>query len=85
MKLNIIYNNKNISVNIHKYLSINSLISLFTNNIDDYYADYNGVYLDKNYSLDKYGIKENSIIKINKKVKGGNKLVNSIKKHKWYR
>jgi hypothetical protein len=84
MKLNIIYNNKNISINIHKYLSINSLISLFNNNIDDYYADYNGIYLDKNYSLDKYGIKENSIIKINKKIKGGNKLFNSIKKHKWY-
>jgi hypothetical protein len=84
MKLNIIYNNKNIPIHIHKYSSINSLISLFNTNIDDYYADYNGIYLDKNYSLDKYDIKENSILKINQKIKGGNKLVNSIKKHKGY-
>ena len=46
------------------------------------YIDYNGIYLDKNYSLDKYNICEESTITINKKVKGGKtNFIKFVKKH----
>ena len=71
MKIYVINNNKKYIINANKYISINSILSQFHDDIDDYYIDYNGMYLDKNYSLDKYNICEESTITINKKVKGG--------------
>jgi hypothetical protein len=71
MKINVINNNKKYIININKYISINSILFQFYENTDDYYIDYNGIYLDKNYSLDKYNIEDDSTITIHEKVRGG--------------
>lgn len=82
MKIYVINNNKKYIINVNKYISINSILSQFYDNIDDYYIDYNGMYLDKNYSLDKYNICDESTITINKKVKGGKTdFIKFVKKH----
>ena len=82
MKIYVINNNKKYIINANKYISINSILSQFHDDIDDYYIDYNGMYLDKNYSLDKYNICEESTITINKKVKGGKtNFIKFVKKH----
>lgn len=41
-------------------------------NLDNYFIDYNGQKLNKNYSLEKYKISENSILTLNQRQKGGN-------------
>ena len=71
MKINVINNNKKYIINVNKYISINSILFQFYENTDDYYIDYNGIYLDKNYSLDKYNISDDSTIMIHQKLKGG--------------
>ena len=82
MKIYVINNNKKYIINVNKYISINSILSQFHDNIDDYYIDYNGMYLDKNYSLDKYNICDECTITINKKVKGGKTdFIKFVKKH----
>ena len=82
MKINVINNNKKYIINVNKYVSINSILYHFYDNTDDYYIDYNGKYLDKNYSLDKYNIIDESTITINKKVRGGkSNFFNFVKKH----
>jgi len=70
MKINVINNNKKYIINVNKYISINSILFQFYENTDDYYIDYNGIYLDKNYSLDKYNIIDDSTIMIHQKLKG---------------
>ena len=82
MKINVIKNNKKYIINVNKYVSINSILYHFYDNTDDYYIDYNGIYLDKSYSLDKYNIIDESTITINKKVRGGkSNFFNFVKKH----
>ena len=82
MKINVINNNKKYIININKYVSINSILYHFYDNTDEYYIDYNGIYLDKNYSLDKYNIIDESTIMIHKKVRGGkSNFFNFVKKH----
>ena len=82
MKINVINNNKKYIINVNKYVSINSILYHFYDNTDDYYIDYNGIYLDKNYSLDKYNIEDDSTITINKKVRGGkSNFFNFVKKN----
>jgi hypothetical protein len=82
MKINVINNNKKYIINVNKYVSINSILYHFYDNTDDYYIDYNGIYLDKNYSLDKYNIIDESTIMIHKKVRGGkSNFINFVKKH----
>ena len=70
----IIRSNNDISINIHKYSSIYHLRSEIENriNIKDYYLEYSGkILLDENKSLEYYGIKENSLIDLKSRIKGG--------------
>jgi len=82
MKINVINNNKKYIINVNKYVSINSILYQFYDNTDDYYIDYNGIYLDKNYSLDKYNIEDDSTIMIHKKLKGGkSQFIRFVRNH----
>ena len=82
MKINVINNNKKYIINVNKYISINSILFQFYEDTDDYYIDYNGIYLDKNYSLDKYNIIDESTIMIHKKIRGGKpNFFYFVKKH----
>jgi hypothetical protein len=62
-----IYINQKI-INTKEFQSINSIIDqyLIENNINDttnnYYATYNGKYLNRSFSLEKYDIKNDNII-----------------------
>lgn len=47
--------------------------------LNNYFLDYNGQVLNGNYSLEKYNIEENSILKLHRKQKGGSKYSNLIK------
>ena len=77
MKIFINFNNIKKEININNYVSINSIISKYLienkliNVIDNYFLDYNGLYLNNNYSLEKYNIQENTVLTLNDKVKGG--------------
>ena len=77
MKIFIKYLNNKLLLNTKKYQSIKSIINdyLFINNINDdidnFYLNYNGNYLNVDYSLEKYNIEENDILTLNKKMKGG--------------
>jgi hypothetical protein len=68
---------------VNKYESIKSIINKYlelkniNDSIENYFLDYNGNYLDNDFSLDKYKIKDNNILNLNKKIKGGT-LVNRI-------
>ena len=81
-------NNKQL-IRIKNYESINSIINNYLiknnindNEIDDYFLDYNGKYLNKNFSIEKYNLKEETILTINKKKKGGSAfLILQIKIH----
>jgi len=80
MKIFIKYeNNKKILLNISNFQSIHSIIYQYLEKIDrsndlldDYFLDYNGIYLNKDYSLEKYGIIDGTELNLNKKKKGGN-------------
>jgi hypothetical protein len=86
MKIYIKYlSNKNYLINIENYQSINSIINqyiieqntnsnnvLLDENLDNYFISYNGLKLNKKYSLEKYEISENSILTLNQRQKGGN-------------
>ena len=57
-------NNKQL-IKIKHYESINSIINKFLiknnlneDDINDYFLDYNGKYLNKNFSIEKYDLKE---------------------------
>jgi hypothetical protein len=77
MKIFIKYLDNKLLLNTKKYQSIKSIINDFltinniNNDIDNFYLDYNGNYLNLNYSLEKYEIKENYILTLNNKLKGG--------------
>jgi len=68
MKIFIKYeNNKKVLLNISNFQSINSIIYQYLEKIDrsndlldDYFLDYNGIYLNKDYSLEKYNIVDNT-------------------------
>jgi len=94
MKIYIKYENKNIIINTDNYESINSIINKFIikykikndlynylNISDNYFIDYNGKYLDVNMCLEKYNIKKNSILNLNKKKRGGNSFFDFVKKN----
>ena len=71
------YFDKKYVLEIDSYESIDSIINKYINlyNINDdpnnYFLDYNGLYLNKKFCLDKYNIKDNYILNLNKKKKGG--------------
>lgn len=68
-------NKKNI--NIQNYQSITSIINQYiiendiNEDIDNYFLDYNGIYLNRNFSLEKYDIKEGFILNLHSKKRGG--------------
>jgi len=80
MKIFIKYeNNKKILLNISNFQSIHSIIYQYlekidksNDSLDDYFLDYNGIYLNKDYSLEKYDIIDDTELTLNKKKKGGN-------------
>jgi hypothetical protein len=84
MKIFINFNNIKKEININNYVSINSIISKYLienkliNVIDNYFLDYNGLYLNNNYSLEKYNIQENTVLTLNDKVKGGSSFFSYI-------
>jgi hypothetical protein len=84
MKIFINFNNIKKEININNYISINSIISQYLienkliNVIDNYFLDYNGLYLNNNYSLEKYNIEENTVLNLNDKVKGGSSFFSYI-------
>lgn len=84
MKIFINYENIKISLHTKEYQSVNSIINEYLKknskmtkykNNDDYSLDYNGILLNKNLSLEKYNITDNSILNITEKVKGGNSFI----------
>lgn len=79
MKLYIINNNKKYTITTHKYASLHSIISLFDESMNSY-ADYNGKFLNKDLSLDYYGISDGDVININNKVLGGNNIWGLVSK-----
>ena len=87
MKIIINFQNKKNIYEIKKYQSIYSIINEYLNmnnindDIDNYYLDYNGKYLDKKMSLEKYKIKDNFTVTLNKKNKGGNSFFSFAKKY----
>ena len=84
MKIFINFNNIKKELNINNYVSINSIINQYLienkliNVIDNYFLDYNGIYLNNNYSLEKYNIEENTVLNLNDKVKGGSSFFSYI-------
>lgn len=84
MKIFINFNNIKKEININNYVSIHSIISQYLtenkliNVIDNYFLDYNGLYLNNNYSLEKYNIQENTVLNLNDKVKGGSSFFSYI-------
>jgi hypothetical protein len=77
MKIYIKYENNKIILNTNNYQSINSIIYEYleknniTDNVENYYINYNGICLDKDFSLEKYNIIDNTTIELFKKIKGG--------------
>ena len=83
MKIYIKYlSNKNYLINTENFQSINSIINQYltekkylnninNTNTEQYFIDYNGQILNKNYCLEKYNLNENSILILNKKQNGG--------------
>ena len=87
MKIYIKYINKKSLINTNNYQSVNSIIYEYLNknninntDINDYFLEYNGIILNKDYSLEKYQIDEKlektniyiiPLINLNRKIKGG--------------
>ena len=79
MKVFIKYKDNKEIIDILNYESIHSIIGKYIKkknidsieNINDYYINYNGICLDKNFSLEKYEIYNDSILELNKKLRGG--------------
>lgn len=88
MKIFINYDNITIALNAAPYQSTYSIINQFVydnnipSNINNFYLDYKGIYLNNNFSLEKYNISENSTLSINYKKKGGSSFFSYAKKHK---
>lgn len=88
MNIIINFNSKKYNYYSKKYESVNSIINSFIeinnindNDINNYFLDYYGQYLNGNYCLEKYNIKENSEITLNKKIKGGNSFFSFVTKN----
>ena len=90
MKIYIKYIDNKFLINTKNYESINSIIfscineniSLIkNNNNNDFILDSDGIILNKNYSLEKYNIKENSVLNLYPKLKGGNSFFSFIFSH----
>jgi hypothetical protein len=87
MDIYIKYGNLKKILNVHKYQSVKSIINKFlvenklendlNKDIDNFFLDYNGNYLDGNYCLEKYNIHNihNVVLTLNSKNKGGNSFV----------
>ncbi len=92
MKIFIHFEDNKDLIETKKYQSIKSLINdylkIHDNNnrelnddIEEYNINYNGKYLDHNLSLEKYKIKEDSILSLNKKIRGGNSFFSFASKY----
>lgn len=87
MNIIISFDKNKYSIMTQNFESINSIINNFLEihnidiNIEDYFLDYNGQYLNGNYSLEKYNILENSNLTLNKKIRGGNSFFSFISKN----
>jgi hypothetical protein len=80
MNIYIKYQNKKILVKPKTYESIYSIISNFVkDDIKSYNIFYKNKILDTSYSLEKYDVTENSILVLDKKLKGGNDFMTFAK------
>ena len=88
MKIYIDFNDKKNELITNEYQSIHSIINNYINiyysnesiHIDSYYLDYNGIYLDQKNCLEKYNIKDNSTLQLNKEIRGGGTFFNLFAK-----
>ena len=87
MNINVRFNNNTYIIKTKIYQSIHSIINQFIDeqkieyNIDDLFLDYNGTYLDNNFSLEKYNINDNNTLNLNIKIKGGNSFISFLTNH----
>jgi len=88
MKIFIKYKNKQKLIETYDYQSIASIINKYLENndnndidINNYFIDYNGAYLNCNFSLEKYNIQSNSVLTLNDKNRGGNSFFSFAAKH----
>lgn len=88
MNIFIKYENKKILLKINKYESINSIINKclirfnLDNNINNFFLELNGSYLNKDFSLEKYNIDPKiNILTLNKKLKGGSGFISFATKN----
>lgn len=80
MNIYIKYENKKILIKTKSYESIYSIISNFVkDDIKSYNIFYKNKILDTSYSLEKYDVTENSILVLDKKLKGGNDFMTFAK------
>lgn len=77
MKIFINFKNKKTLIITKKFQSVNSIINQYfienniNNDINNFFINYNGSYLNKNLSLEKYNISDGNIISIEDVKKGG--------------
>ena len=77
MKIYINYKKKTKYINTNNYQSIKSIIYKYlnenniNNDVEDFFIEYNGTHLDVNFSLEKYNILDDCILKLHKKKRGG--------------
>jgi len=87
MKIFINYECNKKIINTENYESITSIINKYVieNNInediDNYFLDHNGIYLNRNFSLEKYKIKEESTLNLHTKKRGGSNFVSFAMKN----
>ena len=80
MNIYIKYENKKILIKTKYYESIYSIISKFIkDDIKSYNIFYKNKILDTSYSLEKYDVTENSVLVLDKKLKGGNDFMTFAK------
>ena len=86
MKIYIKYNDIKL-LDINSFSSINSIIYKYLDenkiddNYNDFYIDYNGKYLNRNFCLNTYGISEECILNLNKSTKGGSNFISFAMKN----
>ena len=88
MKIYIKYENTEL-IETNNFSSINSIINKYIHdnklhssyNANDFYVDYNGKYLNRNYSLEKYDIIDGNTIHLHKVIKGGSNFFSFASKN----
>jgi hypothetical protein len=87
MKIFINFKNKKTLITTKKFQSVNSIINQYftdnhiNKNINNFFIHYNGTYLNKDLSLEKYNILDGYVINIDTVKKGGSNFFSYAKKN----